>query len=184
MVAVVMLVNLPPDRGASPPSHDRSTTNTVALKTYRELGFEIGIPPDWRRASTDGPISDVTWAGTQVDPTVGVLEVQVRRDTTKAGVSATQHLADVARAESAAPDHDGYSPIPSSDEGSWAELEYVYRDVGQLTHYHVRVIAVAAENLYTLTFTLWANDAETLRDRWTEAEPLIAKIRKSFRLVQ
>lgn len=145
------------------------------------LGFAIGVPPDWTRTSSvDGPISHVTWIGESDNPTIGPLSVKVRRDADKPGVSADDYLTDEGQATRSGQDVSDYDEIELSGNASSATLEHTYRSGGVV--YHSQTRAVAAESLYQLTFTLYANDAQVLADQWEAVEPLIDEIRKSFTL--
>ena len=149
----------------------------MTLKTYREqLGFEIGVPPDWEReASTDGALSDVTWEAEQTDPEVGPLTVQVRRDAAVAGAAA--YLADEERVKR---NRAEYERIALSGDDASAGLEYTYR--AGTAHFHVRTRAIAADEVYTLTFSLHAGNAPRLRDAWQASHALLTEITDSFRL--
>ncbi|MBP2337306.1 serine/threonine protein kinase [Saccharothrix coeruleofusca] len=189
VVAAVILANLPPgDRSAASQSSGQSPTPTagapdVTLKNYQErLGFEIGVPPDWRRASSiDGALSSVTWEGQRTDPKVGALKVEVQRRTGESGVSAIEVLEADARAQSTRQQTSDYREIELSGNASSANFECAYRAGG--FHYRTRTRAVASGALFKLTFSLYAADQETLARHWAAAEPLIAEIRGSFRPV-
>lgn len=187
VVAAVVLVDQD-DTAGSPTSQQSTTTTTsapdVPLKNYGEaLGFELDVPLDWQReASTDGPLSYVIWKGEQTDPRVGALEVRVLRDATKSGVPAMKYLTEEDRARKANRENADYRRLALSDNGSSADLEYTYRTATGNTHYHVQVRAIAPDDVYTLTFALFATDAGTLAEQWRAAEPLIDEIRASFRL--
>jgi len=185
VVVAIVLANRPQDNEntAAPTTTTTTTESQIPLRRYEEpLGFEIGIPGGWERtASTDGPLSYVIWAGRQVDPKAGPLEVKVLRDTTVAGVSAITYLTDADRARKANPELE-YSKIGLTDRGSSADLEYTYHPVTGSKYFHVRERAVAPGDVYTLTFSMSDNDATRLRDRWQAAETLIAEIRDSFQL--
>lgn len=185
VVAAVVLVDTGDTAGS--PTTQQSTTTTVPdvpLRNYGEaLGFEIDIPLDWRReASTDGPLSYVIWKGEQTDPKVGALEVQVLRDTTRSGVPAMTYLTDQDRTKKANRENADYKRLALSDNRSSADLEYTYRAATGNTHYHVQTRAFAPDDVYTLTFSLFANDTRTLAEQWRAAEPLIDEIRAGFRL--
>jgi eukaryotic-like serine/threonine-protein kinase len=188
VVVAIVLANRPQDKEdtAAPPTVTTTTTteSRIPLERYAEpLGFEIGIPADWERtASEDGPVSYVIWAGEQVDPKVGALEVKVQRDTTAAGVPAITYLTEADRALDGDPENLEYRRIGLSGHGTSADLEYTYVAAAESKYYHMRVRAMAPGDVYTLTFSTFASDAGTLRDRWQAVEPLIAEISDSFRL--
>jgi serine/threonine protein kinase len=182
VVVAIVLANRPQDdENTAAPTTTTTTESRIPLKPYQEpLGFEIDIPVDWERtASADGPVS---WAGRQVDPTVGELEVTVLRDTTASGVSAMTYLTNLHGALEADPDNLEYARLGLRDHGSSADLEYTRHLVTGPKYFHTQVRAMAPGDVYTLTFSLSDNDATKLRDRWQAAEPLIAEIRDSFRL--
>lgn len=183
LVVAVVLVNLPwGDRGASQRSgQSPAGTSGTELKNYRErLGFEIGIPPDWQRASSiDGALSSVTWEGKRTDPKVGALKVEVQRHTGERAASAIDALEADAKAQGTRQQTSDYRRIGLSGNASSADFECTYR--AGAVHYRTRTRAVAAGALFKLTFSLYANDPETLAEQWAAAEPLIAEIRGSFR---
>jgi hypothetical protein len=188
VVTVVLIVQ--GHDGEQEPQAGGSTTTRSApnppLKTYDEsLGFTIDVPVAWtRNSSTDAEISEVSWQGEQLDPTVGALAVRVRRDTTRPGVGADTYLTDVANAQKTNQDTLDYKPVREvSGDPSSADLEYTYRAAVGLQHYHVWMQVIASGDVhYTLMFQLYANDAQTLREQWEAAQPLVAEIRTSFRV--
>jgi hypothetical protein len=181
VVTIVLVTQSDEDSGAGSTETETPAPH-VTLKTYREqLGFEIAVPPDWQReASVDGAFSDVTWEGDQTDPKVGALKVQVKRDATADAADAASYLADEERAQRDQDDRTGYDRIALTGDDSAADLEYSYRD-GPL-FFHVRTRAIAAGEVYTLTFSLHAGDARTLRDEWQASQTLLTEITNSFRL--
>ncbi|WP_447008021.1 protein kinase domain-containing protein [Saccharothrix isguenensis] len=190
VVVAVVVAKLPPGgQGAASPTTSlsgasRTGTPDIPLKPYQErLGFEIAIPPDWQRASSiDGTLSSVTWAGARTDPKVGTLKVEVQRSTGKAGASAYEALAAEHEALSTRRQISDYQKIGLSGDDSSAEFECAYR--ADAVHYRTRMRAeTSATAVYKLTFSLYANDQGTLAEQWAAAEPLIAGIRDSFRLV-
>ncbi|HEX6358162.1 serine/threonine-protein kinase [Actinophytocola sp.] len=189
-VVVTAVLLLQGRDGEQDPSASGSTTvettpNPPLTEHDENLGFTIGIPEGWTRdSSVDAEISEVSWQAEQVDPTVGALEVRVRRDTTKPGVGADAYLADVARAQETNRDILDYKPVRTVvGDAASADLEYTYQAAAGVQHYHVWVRAIAAGDVhYTLTFQLYANDAGTTREQWEAAQPLVAEIRNSFRV--
>jgi hypothetical protein len=190
VAAVVVLVNLPPgDRGtaAQPPGQSTAATvdaPDVALENHRErLGFEIGIPADWQRASSiDGALSSVTWEGRRTDPKVGTLKVEVQRYTGESGVSAIEVLRADDEAQGARRQTSEYRRVELSGNDSSADFECTYR--AGAVHHRVRTRAVVSGALFELTFSLYAGDPGTLAQHWAAVEPLMAEIRGSFRPVE
>jgi serine/threonine protein kinase len=185
LVVTIVLVNQSDDEGGDPGAAGQETDTAAphtTLKTYREqLGFEIAVPPDWQReASTDEAVGDVIWEGEQTDPTIGALKVQVRRDGTADGADAATYLADLDRAQRERDDRTEYDRIALSGDDSAADLEYTYRDGP--TYFHLRTRAIAAGEVYTLTFSLFASDPTTLQDEWQASRALLTEIANSFRL--
>jgi serine/threonine protein kinase len=185
VVAIVMANRPQDDENTAAPTTTTTTESRIPLRPYKEpLGFEIDIPEGWGRTpSADGPVSYVSWAGRQVDPKAGELEVTVQRDTTASGVSAITYLTNLHSTLSADPDNLEYERLGLRDHGSSADLEYTRHLVTGPKYFHTQVRAMAPGDVYTLTFSLSDNDATRLRDRWQAAGPLIAEIRDSFRLV-
>jgi eukaryotic-like serine/threonine-protein kinase len=186
VVVAVVLTHLPPGgQGAASPTTSLTTTTTgtsdVTLKNYQErLGFEIGVPADWQRASSiDGRLSSVTWEGKRTDPKVGTLKVEVQRDTADSKASAIELLAAEDQAHNAKRQDTSYRKIGLSGTASSADFECAYR-AGSV-YYHTRSRAVVSGALFKLTFSLYATDPGTLAEQWAAAEPLIAEIRGSFR---
>jgi serine/threonine protein kinase len=174
--------------GGSPTTTRQTTAGLapVSLKSYPEpdLGFHIGIPPDWQREpSSDGPVRYVAWKGKEDDPKVGTLNVRVLRDTSRPGVSALTYLSDEAKTQGESQDNVDFQKIVLEDNGGSAILEYTHRTAAGSTRFHTWVQAFSrGTTVYTLTFSLFANDESTLRKQWQDAEQLVAQIRNSFRL--
>jgi hypothetical protein len=159
-------------------------TSDVELKPYEErLGFEIGIPPDWQRSSSiDGALSSVTWGGKATDPKVGALKVEVQRNTVKPVLPALDLLTAEERTQRTRAQNSDYKKIELTGTASSAVFECTYR--AGAVHYRTRTRAMTASGaLYKLTFSLYASDSGTLAEQWAAAEPLIAGIHDSFRLV-
>jgi serine/threonine protein kinase len=156
------------------------------FKPYNEsLGFSITVPQDYvRHASTPSDASDVVWQAVQSDPSVGTLEVQVRLDDSHPGTSPAGYLSATDRSESADPNVFDYQRVSLTGQGNDpAELEYTYVSQSSGQQVHVRDRAVAgAHHRYVLTFTLNALDVTALRARWQSLEPIMTKIRDTFRV--
>ncbi|MFD7657922.1 serine/threonine-protein kinase [Actinosynnema sp. NPDC059797] len=189
VVVAVVLMNLPPGgRGSASPTTGSSAAAAdapdVELQPYRErLGFEIGIPPGWPRTSSiDGALSSVAWEGRRTDPKVGTLKVEVQRNTGKPAASAIDSLTAEHEDRSTRQQTTGYHKIELAGTASSADFECTYR-AGPV-HYRTRTRAMTSGALYKLTFSLYAKDPDTLAEHWEAAEPLIAGIRDSFRLVE
>jgi tRNA A-37 threonylcarbamoyl transferase component Bud32 len=191
VAVAVVVANLPPGgQGTGPSTTTLAAATTsgasdVELKPYKErLGFEIGIPPDWQRSSSiDGALSSVSWGGKPTDPKVGALKVEVQRNTVKPVVPALDLLTADEKAQRTRPQNSDYKKLGLSGNASSAVFECTYRTGG--VHFRARTKAMAASGgLYKLTFSLYASDPGTLAEQWAAAEPLIAGIHDSFRLVQ
>jgi len=188
VVAAALLVALPRgERGlASPPSTGSAADPAarIPLKTYQEpqLACLISVPADWRREpSLDGPLTYVLWEGRKTDPRTGAPAVRVLRDTTRPGTSAFAYLTDEARARRAARDNADFEQTALTDGGSTADLEYTHRTTTGSTWFRTRVWALSRGSaIYTVTFSLFAGDAQALREQWDAAQPLLARIRDSF----
>jgi serine/threonine protein kinase len=171
--------------GGSPTTTQPVTTTRppVALNTFTESDFRIGIPPDWQREpSSDGPVRYVAWKGKEDDPTVGTLNVRVLQDTSRPGVSALTYLTDEAKTQSESQDNIDFQPIGPDGDGESAVLEYTHGTAAGSTRFHTWVQAFSqGTTVYTLTFSLFAGDAQTLQHRWQDTQPLVAQIRDSFR---
>ncbi|RKT55744.1 serine/threonine-protein kinase [Saccharothrix australiensis] len=154
------------------------------LKVHREpqLEFEVGIPADWQRYAPDGPANQVGWESRRSDPKAGVLSVQVWRDTSRPGVSALTYLTDEAKSRREDREYVDFEQVSLRGDGSSADLEYTQRAVAGAPWFVTRVWAVPRKStVYTVTFTLYTADAAALRDQWRAAQPLLARIRDSFR---
>jgi serine/threonine protein kinase len=192
VVTVVLVVqsNGDGDNSASPTT--RSTTTTpvepdAPLKRYPEddLGFTIRVPVGWERSSSPSDtISEVSWQARREDPKAGVLEVRVRRDTASTVTSATTYLTEVDSSYGTNQNKVEYDPSPVSgdDTDTTADLEYTYHNPAGSAFYHERVRAVVSDDLYTLTFSLYASEPATAQRAWEAAQPLIARIQESFEL--
>ncbi|MEJ2854194.1 MULTISPECIES: serine/threonine-protein kinase [unclassified Saccharothrix] len=189
VVVAVVLANAPwGGQGTASPTTTTSTGASTTgptpgkLKNYQErLGFEIGIPPDWQRTSTiDGPLSAVAWEGKRTDPKFGALKVEVQRNSGKPGVAAIDVLT-AEHTDLSSKQNSDYHKIELSGGASTADFECTYRT--GTAHYRTRTRAVVSGALYKLTFSLYATDQETLARQWAAAEPLIAGIRDSWKLV-
>jgi hypothetical protein len=156
------------------------------FRAYNEsLGFSITVPQDYvRHASTPSDASDVVWQAVQRDPGVGTLEVQVRLDDSHPGTSPAGYLSATDSAESADPNVFDYQRVSLTGQGNGpAELEYTYVSQSGGQQVHVRDRAVAgAHHRYVLTFTLNAQDVTTLRAQWQSLQPIMTKIRDTFRV--
>lgn len=183
LALTIVLMNRPPDgeTTATPPA----TTTSTPLKPHQDpLGFEIDVPADWQRSGSanNDQISQVIWTGPQADPTVGPLEVRVKRDATAPGTTAITYLTGVRTTLSDNRDNIDYHTIELSDHRSSAVLEYTYQAATGSLYFHERVTAMASGEMYTLTFSTFAGDASTIEERWRAAGPLFTEIRRSFRL--
>lgn len=165
---------------ASPPAttQQQTTTTQVSLNRHQVLGAEIGIPPDWRsNPESEGVISQVDWTS----PRDGTLTVQVRRDTTRPGVTALAYVTDEAETVRQSRDNADFQRNALEDNGVRADIEYTYRVVANGTWCRTSVRAEArGGTIYTTTFSMFASDARTVQSRWDEAGPVVAQIRGSF----
>jgi serine/threonine protein kinase len=190
-VVIVAVVHGGGDSGATQTASQSGSSPTTApplpvFTSYQEpLGFTIEVPRNYvRQASAVGALSDVEWQATQRDPAIGALVVQVQRDDTQPGISPIGYL--TAKDESERTDGSivGYQRTSLTGEGAGsAALEYTHGDPASGDLFHVRSQAVSGGgHLYVLTFSLYAQDAATLRAQWFAAQPVIARIRDGFRV--
>jgi serine/threonine protein kinase len=169
-------------------------TSTVPLPpmvVYSEpLGFSIDVPRGWERnASGVSDLSDVVWQAKQTDPKLGVLKVQVQRDTTKNGVTASSYLTDKDLQESTNRGNIDYTRVrlenlpPPNGGGSAAELEYATAQGSNLHfRFQTRAYVTESKKLFVLTLSLYAADEGALRTQWDALQPIRDKICDSFRL--
>jgi serine/threonine protein kinase len=184
-VAVAALLALVTTIVLNATANHGSGTSLPTFTPYAEpLGFSIEIPQDYvRHASTPSDASDVVWQAVQSDPSVGTLQVLVRLDDSHPGTSPTDYLSATDRTESTDPNVFDYQRVSLTGKGNGpAELEYTYVSQTSGEQVHVRDRAVAGAHRYVLTFTLNAQDASTLRAQWQSLQPIMAKIRDTFRI--
>jgi serine/threonine protein kinase len=177
VITIVVVTTTNHGTAASPP--------LPTFRSYSEsLGFTIQVPKDYlRQATTGSGVSDVTWQAAQRDSRIGTLLVQVQRDDSRAGTRPIDYLSTTDRTESADPNI-GYQRVSLTGQGNGpAELEFTHGSVTSGGQYRVRSRAVADGNrFYVLTFSLFAQDTQTLQTQWQSAQPVMTKIRDNFKI--
>jgi hypothetical protein len=168
---------------------NHGTSALAPLPTFtgysEPLGFTIQVPKDYiRQATAVSGVSDVVWQAAQRDTRIGTLQVQVQRDDSQAGTRPIDYLSATDRNDSADPNNIGYQRISLTGQGNGpAELEFTHGSVTSGDQYRVRSRAVADGNrFYVLTFTLFAQDTQTLQAQWQSTEPVMTKIRDNFKI--
>jgi serine/threonine protein kinase len=203
LVAVAAIISLPvllawpanqtTGRSSPPPpstSPGRLASTTGFAQYQDPLGFSISVPRGWTRtSSTVSALSDVVWQGPQPDPAVGTLNVQVQRDDSASGTAAYAYLKSRDTAESTNADNADYRRVvlrnlPAPGNTSAAELEYTHGSPVGTVEYHVltRAMVGGSGAVYVLTFSVYANDSQTLQAQWQAVAPTLAVIRDSFQL--
>jgi serine/threonine protein kinase len=182
---VIVLTSAPDKNSTAEPS--ATSVAPPALKQYQEpLGFTIGVPADWNHsASAVSALSDVVWQGQQLDPTVGALKVQVQRDGTMPGVTAYTYLSEKDRIGSVDGNNANYRRIALTlGPGNTAELESAHSAAagGKQFHQYRKAMVSASGSMYVLTFSLDANDAQTLQTQWQASQPVMTAVRDSFKI--
>ncbi|TCO44277.1 serine/threonine protein kinase [Actinocrispum wychmicini] len=150
-------------------------------------GFVIDVPAGWTRSVTDaGTISDAQWQGVQDNPKIGGLTVDVLSDPSTTAPYSYLVVKDGTENNNHRDNH-SYQRLnltntgTSQYSGGEAELEYTYKSAATNTWFHVRYRAMLPpSHLYLLKFSMSADDEQTLKSRWGDAQPTLDKIRDSF----